>query len=313
VGESGGGVRSAERLLLVVNRSAGTAEEAAVAAAVERLRVGADVAVAATADAAELDDVVAARNGRRLVVLGGDGSVHAVVRALDRAGALDPAEPLGIIAAGTGNDLARALGLPLDPVEGAATVLTGTPRSLDLLRDDAGGLVINAVHAGIGARAGAAADRLKDTLGAVAYPLGAASAGVTSSGWALRVTVDGRIATHPTSGWRADGSVPVLMLGVCNGSSIGGGAPLAPDALPDDGLADVVISSATGPIARVAFAAALVSGRHVERDDVLVVRGRTITLSGGPLDLDADGEIERGVQSRTWRVHPAAWSVPVPV
>lgn len=278
-------------------------------AALTRLRRGADVVVAATADSAELDDVVTARDGRRLVVLGGDGSVHAVVRALDRAGALDPAEPVGIIAQGTGNDLARALGLPLDPVDGAAAVLAGSVHPLDLLGDDVGGLVVNAVHAGVGARAGAEAHRLKSRLGPAAYPLGAAIAGVGSAGWDLCVEVDGRIASHESAGWAADGSSAVLMLGVCNGATIGGGTALAPGALPDDGLVDVVVCTATGPVARAAFAAALVAGRHAERPDVLVVRGREVRLSGGPVDLDADGELEEDVQSRTWRLQPRAWSV----
>ena len=300
------------RLLVVVNRAAGSAGDGDVEAALRTLCLGADVEVVATGSAAELDAAVAGRDGRRLVVLGGDGSVHAVARALDRAGALDSAEPVGILARGTGNDLARTLGLPLDPEEGAAAVLTGRPRPLDLLDDDAGNLVVNAVHAGVGARAGAQADRLKERLGMAAYPVGAALAGVGSPGWPLRVEVDGRVATHPVEGWAADGTYDVLMLGVCTGRSIGGGTPLAPQAEPDDGLADVVVSIATGPVARVAFATALTSGDHVDRPDVLVLRGRQVSVSGGPVDLDADGEVEEGVPARTWRVRRHGWSVLVP-
>ncbi|SNS87446.1 Diacylglycerol kinase family enzyme [Geodermatophilus pulveris] len=300
------------RLLAVVNRAAGTAGDGAVGAALRELRTGADVVVAATGSPAELDEALAGRDGRRLVVLGGDGSLHAVARALHRAGALDPAEPVGVVARGTGNDLARSLGLPLDPVAGAAAVLAGVPRPLDLLEDDAGGLVVNAVHAGVGARAGARADRLKELLGVVAYPVGAAMAGVSSLGWPLRVEVDGRVAAHPREGWVADGTRELLMLGVCTGRSIGGGTPLAPDAEPDDGLADVVLSAATGPVARAAFAAALTSGEHVDRPDVLVLRGSRVALSGGPVDLDADGEVEEGVASRTWRVRRHGWSLLVP-
>ena len=262
------------RLLLVVNRAAGTAEDDAVEAAVRTLR--------------------------------------AVARALDRVGALDPAEPVGIIARGTGNDLARTLGLPLEPEAGAAAVLAGRPRPLDLLDDDTGGLVVNAVHAGVGARAGAQADRLKERLGVAAYPVGAALAGVGSPGWPLRVEVDGRVVAHPSEGWAADGTCDVLMLGVCTGRSIGGGTPLAPQAEPDDGLADVVVSIATGPVARAAFAAALTSGEHVDRPDVLVVRGHRVSVTGGPVDLDADGEVEEGVLARTWRVRRHGWSVLVP-
>ena len=301
-----------ERLLVVVNRAAGTTEDDAVDAALTALRAGADVRVAATADADDLLEAVTARDGRRVVVVGGDGSVHATVRALDRAGALDPREPLGIVPRGTGNDLARTLGLPLDAAEAAAVVLTGAPRALDLVHDDAGGIVVNAVHVGVGAEAGAEAVRFKERLGTAAFPLGAAIAGVTSNGSPLRVEVDGRVAAHPSAGWTADGGTDVLMLAVCTGRTIGGGTPLAPEALPDDGLAEVVVCTATGPVARAAFAAALLTGSHVDRDDVLVTRGRTVTFSGPPVDLNADGELESGVTTRTWRVRRHAWSVLVP-
>ncbi|SHG27602.1 Diacylglycerol kinase family enzyme [Geodermatophilus nigrescens] len=293
----------------MVNRGAGSAGEERLARALEVLRGGAGVEVAVTGSPGELDDVVAARGTRRLVVAGGDGSVSAVVAALDRAG--DLGDPLGIVPLGTGNDLAGALGLPDDPGAAARVVLEGTPRRLDLLRDDAGGVVVNAVHAGIGVRAAGEAARLKDRLGALAYPVGAALAG-TGPGEALRVAVDGALVTVP-DGRAADGDTPLLMVGVCNGPTIGGGTALAPGADPGDGLADVVVSAATGPAARVAFAAALLAGRHGDRDDVVVVRGREVTLSGGPVGLDADGDLLDPVPSRTWRVQPGAWSVPLPV
>ncbi len=293
-----------QQLLVVLNRGAGTADDDAVQTALEVLRASADVAVAVTGDAAELDAAVASAAGRRVVVLGGDGSVHAAVRALDRAGRLDPAGPLGIVPRGTGNDLARSLGLSLDPAEAAATVLTGVARPLDLLRDAEGGIVVNAVHVGIGAVATAQAARFKDSLGTAAFPLGAAIAGVTSGGSALRVEVDGAVV--------ADGSSDVLMVGVCNAPTIAGGTPLAPGAVPDDGLADVMVSTATGPVARAAFATALLGGSHGERTDVSVVRGRRVSVTGPPLEAVADGELQPAVGERSWRVEHLAWSVIVP-
>jgi YegS/Rv2252/BmrU family lipid kinase len=301
-----------QSLLVALNRAAGTADDASVEAALSELRRGAEVTVAATADHTELVEAVADLGDRRLVVIGGDGSVHAAVVALDRAGRLDPGEPVGIIPRGTGNDLARALGLPLDPVDAAAAVLAGRPRPVDLLRDAEGGLVVNAVHVGVGARASAEATRFKSRLGTAAFPLGAAIAGVTSTGAELRVEVDGDVVVHEAAGWAADGSVGVLMLGVCNGPTIAGGAPLAPDALVDDGMADVVVCTATGPVARVAFAAALLAGSHVDRPDVLVTRARQVTFRGPPVELVADGELQEEVPSRTWRVQHHAWSVLVP-
>ncbi|WP_104523500.1 diacylglycerol/lipid kinase family protein [Blastococcus atacamensis] len=301
-----------QRLLVVVNRAAGTTDDESVQAALTVLRSGADVTVAATADADELRRAVAGRGDRRLVILGGDGSVHAAISALDATGGLHGEDPVGIIPLGTGNDLGQALGLPLDPSQSAAVVLDGIPRPLDLARDDAGGVVVNAVHVGAGARAAAEAARFKDRLGAVAYPLGAVIAGVSTAGWGLRVEVDGRVVEHDAAGWAADGDTPVLMAAVCNGPTIGGATPMAPDASLDDGLLDVVVSLATGPVARAAFAAALPSGRHVERDDVLVVRGREVAVTGGPVDLVADGDVEEGVNARAWRVQRSAWSVLVP-
>ena len=287
-----------QRLLLLVNGAAGTADDESVGTVLTELRTAADVEVATTSGPEELERALGERDGRRVVILGGDGSVHAAVAALDRLGALDPAEPVGIVARGTGNDLAQALGLPLDPVAGARAVLSGAPRPLDLLRGDDGGVVVNAVHAGVGARAGAEAMRFKERLGSAAFPLGAAIAGLTTPGWEPRIEVDGRAV---------DGGTGVLMFAVCNGPT-----PMAPDAAFDDGLADVVVCTATGPVARAAFGAALLRGSHVERDDVLVTRGAQVSFSGAAVDLDADGEIEEGVAARTWWVAHHAWSVLVP-
>ena len=162
----------------------------------------------------------------------------------------------------------------------------------------------NAAHVGIGAEAASAAADLKEALGAAAYPLGAAIAGATATGWGLRVEVDGAVL--------ADGNERLLMVGVYNGRTIGGGAPLAPQALVTDGLADVVVCRAVGPLARVGFATALREGEHLAREDVELVRGRSVTVSGEPFPLNADGEVTDGVTSRTWTVRPGAWSALVP-
>ncbi|WP_369130810.1 diacylglycerol kinase family protein, partial [Modestobacter roseus] len=75
-----------QRLLVVVNGAAGTTDDDSVQTVLTALRSGADVTVAATASADELRRAVSDREGRRLVVVGGDGSVHAAVAALDAAG-----------------------------------------------------------------------------------------------------------------------------------------------------------------------------------------------------------------------------------
>jgi diacylglycerol kinase family enzyme len=277
---------------VVVNPEAGAAERDAVDGVVGVLaRHGPTRLVDALPD--DLGD-------DRLVVAGGDGSLHAVVARLHDDGRLHDT-PVALVPLGTGNDLARGAGLPLDPAEAAERAATGRPHRWDLLVDDAGGIVVNAVHGGIGADAAARSERLKDRLGPLAYPVGALAEGVRAGGWSVRVEVDGRPLELPGD--------DVLLVGVGNGPTIGGGTPLFPDARGDDGLLDVVVSCATGPAARAAFALALRKGTHLERDDVVATRGTTARITGDAVGLDADGELEDAVPDRTWRLLPGAWSL----
>jgi diacylglycerol kinase family enzyme len=286
---------------MVTNPSAGAADDANVAAALAVLRDGgADVRVAQCSGPAGLGAVLARRGGRTPVLVGGDGSLHLAVASLRDHGDLSPGEPLGLIPLGTGNDLARTVGVPLDPAAAARALLTARPRRLDLLVDDAGGVVVNAVHLGVGAEAAEQAGAWKDRLGAAAYTVGSAVAGVRVTGWSVRVTADGAVL-H-------DGE-PVLMVGVANGRTIGGGAPLAPAALPDDGWLDVVVATSRGPLARLGFGVALREGEHVGREDVTTVRARSVTVEGEPIPVNADGELTGPVTARTWTVAPAAWSL----
>ncbi len=298
-------VVTVRRLLVVANANAGSAHDDALAEAVAALRAECDVEVERTSDRADLSAVLDERGARTVVVVGGDGSVHATVAALHKRGQLSCTEPIGLIPLGTGNDLARALGIPLEPSAAARSLLTGEPRRLDLLLDDEGGVVVNAVHAGIGAEAARSASSMKEQLGRAAYPIGSVIAGVSTGGYGLRVEVDDRVLSA--------GHDPVLMVGVGNGTSIGGGALLAPDARPDDGLLDVVVSSSTGLLARLGYALDLREGEHPDRDDVVVARGRVVRVSSADeFCINADGEVSGPVTSRTWRVQPAAWCVLAP-
>jgi YegS/Rv2252/BmrU family lipid kinase len=290
-------------LLVVTNAAAGGTDDEQVEAALAVLGSATDVRREVCAEPEDLGRVLDGLGERTLVVVGGDGSVHTAVAALHDRGELSADRPIGLVPLGTGNDLGRTLGIPLDPAAAARALLAGSVRPLDLVVDDAGGVVVNAVHLGVGAEAAEKASALKDRLGRAAYAVGSIAAGAGVTGWHLQVVVDG-VAVEVDR--------EVLMVAVANGRTIGGGAPLAPDASPDDGLVDVVVATSTGPLARLGFAVALRDGEHVERDDVLVVRGRSVRVSGDPFPLNADGELAGPVPARTWTVRPAAWSVLVP-
>jgi YegS/Rv2252/BmrU family lipid kinase len=291
-----------QALLVLANAAAGGADAAALDTALAVLRRAAEVDLVATSTPGQCRDVLAERAGRRVVVCGGDGSVHIVVDTLRAAG--DLADPVGLVPVGTGNDLARAVGVPLDPAAAAAVVLTGRPRELDLVVDDAGTAAVNAVHAGIGAEAARSAATLKPRLGRLGYLLGGLAAGLRERGWRLRVEADGTVL--------ADGDRLVLQVGIGNGRSVGGGSLLTPHAVPDDGRADVVVSTAVGPLARLAYGRQMPKGRHVRRRDVLTARARTVTVSGEPFRYNLDGEVRGPVDRRTWTVSPRAWRLLVP-
>lgn len=308
---------SVRPLLLVTNAAAGSTDATAVGEALEVLRAAGPVEVVATEDLDDLRGAVGGRDGRGIVVAGGDGSLHALVGALDSVGALrtprtpDVEAPLvGLLPLGTGNDFSRALGVPRDPRGAAEVIVAGHRVPVDVLRDDAGGLVVNVAHVGVGAEAGERAGPWKARLsrvglGVLGYAVGAVAALVTSDGWRLSVVADGE---------ELAGGRRVLQVAVANGRTIGGGAEIAPGADASDGLADLTVSWATGPLARVRYGLAMRRGRHGAREDVLRVRAREVTVRArrGTFTVNTDGELSDPLRRRTWRVEPRAYRMFVP-
>jgi len=300
-------------LLVITNSDAGTADDERLERALAVLREHCSVEVAATSNPGELDGVLHLAGSRRIVVAGGDGSLHAVVAALHRRHQL-PGAVLGLLPLGTGNDFARSTGIPLEPEEAARTVVEGEARPVDLVLDEVGGVVVNSVHVGAGAQASRRGHRWKQRLGAVGvgdlnlgrlgYPIGALLAAFRPPQLRLRVEVDGTVVN--------DLDRPVLMVAVGNGSRVGGGTPLTPDADVEDGLLDVVVSRAVGPVAKFAYVAQLRRGDHTDRDDVVTVRGRRVTVSGEPFWCSADGEVSGPERHRSWHLERAAYSVVLP-
>jgi diacylglycerol kinase (ATP) len=307
-------VRGVDPLLVITNAEAGTSDEERLAAALAVLRERASVEVASTSKPGELDGVLHRAGSRRIVVAGGDGSLHTVVAALHRRRELKDAV-LGLIPLGTGNDFARGTDLPLDPEEAAGVVLDGTPRPMDLIVDEVGEVVVNSVHAGAGAEASRRGAGWKERLGAIGlgpvnlgkigYPIGAALTAIDPPTVRLRVEVDGEAV--------CDVDDRVLMVAVGNGPSVGGGTHLIPEADPLDGRLDVMVSRSTGPLARVLYGLRLGSATHHHRDDVTYLRGERVSIAGGPFWCSADGEVYGPERQRTWRIEPAAYHFLVPV
>ena len=292
-----------EPQLLITNADAGTNDAEQLEQALAVLRRHGDVEVAATADQGELDGVLHRRGGRRLVVAGGDGSLHAVVAALHRRNELSDAV-IGLLPLGTGNDFARTTEIPLDPEEAAELIVRADPRPVDLIVDCTGEIVVNNVHVGAGAQASRKAAKWKHRLGRIGYPIGALLAAVNPPFVRLRIEVDGQQV--------ADFAHPILMVAIGNGRTVGGGAEITPEADPESGKLDVMVSFAVGPVARFTYAAHLGKGVHHRRDDVLYLRGSTVSISGQSFYCSADGEVYGPERTRTWHVEPAAYRMALP-
>ena len=302
-----------ESCLVITNEGAGTADQESLDRAVAVLSDRSSVEVVATSNPGELDGVLHRAGTRRIVVAGGDGSLHAVVAALHRRHELADSV-LGLIPLGTGNDFARCMDIPLDPEDAARLVLDGEVRPVDLLVDELGGIVVNNVHVGAGAQASRRGHRWKHrlnsigvgrvNLGKLGYPIGALLAAFHPPQLRLRVEVDDEVVV--------DLDQPVLMVAAGNGTSVGGGTELTPDADPENGQVDVMISRAVGPIAKFAYVAHLSQARHQERDDVTYLRASRVTVSGDEFYCAADGEITGPERRRSWHVLPAAYSMVLP-
>ncbi|MCK5891505.1 MAG: diacylglycerol kinase family protein [Aeromicrobium sp.] len=302
--------RSSSPWTVVVNSAAGSSADDVVDQVVAALRDRVEVTVARTSD---LDDLTSALTrvpaDGTVVVLGGDGSLHAVVAALDHVDRLRDVV-VGLVPLGTGNDFARTIEVdPTDPVATARDLLEATERDVDLIRAGDGSVVVNAAHVGVGADAAVAAKPWKERFGIVGYAVGAIASGFSAEGFRGEVHVDGEAV--PVRG-------RLLQVAVGNGRYIGGGTPLLPQADPFDGRLDVVVSWADRPLRRLKYAWKLRSGRHVEGDDTEPVRGTTLSVlvRGSALREgipgNSDGELTDPATTHTWTLEPGAWRLLVP-
>ncbi|HKO04259.1 MAG TPA: diacylglycerol kinase family protein [Candidatus Acidoferrales bacterium] len=224
------------RPLVIVNPSAGHGRAARVRDAVEsywrRQGVVAEFCEPASREEVRRRSAEAAAAGYSCVVaLGGDGTAHDVINGMNAAPSV-----VGILPAGGGNDLARALGLPLEPIEAAHTLLHAPTRRIDLLRLTAAAgrtcLYAGAGGAGIDAEAARLGNtRFRRVPGVSRYVAAAIAAFHDSR--PLEITLHADDATSRR--FRA------LLVAVANTPSYGSGVIIAPDARIDDGWMDLAI------------------------------------------------------------------------
>lgn len=297
---------------IVVNPAAGTGDGTRVGRRAARLlaRAGHDVhELSATTSARARDQArrALADGIDALVVVGGDGMVHLGV---DVVAGTDV--PLGIVAVGTGNDVARSLGLPRGNVDRAVDVIdralrTG-PRRVDAMRAAPPGATsarwcAGVLSCGLDAAVNARANTLTRPRGHARYLRALVPELAAFRPYGYRVQVDDKV-------WRSAGT----LVAVANTTWFGGGLPIAPGAVPDDGLLDVVLA---GPLTRrdaLGLFPRIYRGRHVDDPRVQLLRGRRVVvepepeLGAAPPSAFADGE-PVGPLPLVVEIVPGAWRV----
>ncbi len=237
-----------------------------------------------------------------LYVAGGDGTLNIVVRALFAAASRPCTMPIGVIPLGTGNDFAKALGLGDDP-EGALEALlalrvvdvdVGTLNDRPFVNTSAGGFVAEVSQA--------VTEGLKDVAGKLAYLIGGTRALLGSEPFTARLTLPG----DPGHDVAWEGPVDLEMFAICNARFIGGGRPIAPEALIDDGLLDVFLVRRMPLLEFMRVLQAIAGGEHQDDERVQHFRASAFDLEFDRMvRVNTDGELLQAT-SCAYRVRPRA-------
>ena len=219
----------------------------------------------------------------RVVVVGGDGTVHLVVNALLAAGGGEHVT-LGVVPMGTGCDLARALRIPGDLHAALRRAILGPPTPLDAgqCRGPSGTFYfVNVASAGIGGLVDEKVNAMPQR-GRTAFLCATLAALRHYRPVPLRVEVDG-------ASWS---ECPVLLIAVANGTTFGRGMRIAPRARPDDGAFDVVLVGEVRGTELLLRLPQVYLGKHLGARPVRQCRARIVRIEPlAPLPaFDADGE-----------------------
>lgn len=268
-----------EQIALLTNPAAGKGKGARIGSAVApRLRDAGFVVRELTArdadEALEQAHRCVAEGVETLAVVGGDGMVHLAVQAL--AGSQTR---LGLVPAGTGNDVARYLDLPRKSVHAATDVLIGgKERTIDLARVGSR-YYVTVLAAGFDAKVNERANQMTWPRGQMRYNLATLAELRTFRPIPYVLELDGE-----------EHRFDAMMVAVGNGPSFGGGLRITEGALLDDGLLDVVVIRPMSKTSLVRTYPKLFKGTHVLHPEYRHYPARTVTIAAPGVVAYADGE-----------------------
>ncbi|MEW6178906.1 MAG: diacylglycerol kinase family protein [Chloroflexota bacterium] len=280
---------------ILCNPHANQGKAAAVAARLQQIAPPAArlewVFTAYPRHAVELAGQIAARGCRKLIAMGGDGTVHEVVNGIMH---LPPEKrPLmGIIPVGSGNDLAGSLNIPADPVEALRLALDGSMGEMDIARiEDDGGRAeywTNTLGIGFDAVVNIRARTIRWVRGFLIYFFSALQTILFNH------TPLGLQAVQDGKRWQER----LLMLTLCNGRREGGAFWVAPQASPHDGKLDYLGIRQISRLQMFYTIPCVMQGTHTRLPYACHGQFQTLELtSDHPLSIHTDGEIYAGLDS----------------
>ena len=217
----------------------------------------------------------AAAAGEVAVAFGGDGLIGAVAGSLRHTDGV-----LGVLPGGRGNDFARALGIPLDPVAACEVLARGAVREVDL------GIVgsrtfIGIASCGFDSDANRIANETRVVRGNLVYAYGAIRALLSWRPAQFDVTIDGDASRRVTG----------YTIAAANSMAYGGGMLLAPEASLEDGMLDVVIVGDVPKLRFLRLLPTVFKGTHTRQPNVQVLRAAEVKISADrPFTMFADGD-----------------------
>jgi YegS/Rv2252/BmrU family lipid kinase len=273
---------------LIVNPAAGGGKAGRIAPAVEQALLGHGLRVR-RCETLHLEHArelgcEAARAGETVVALSGDGMIGVLADALQAV----PGAILGVLPGGRGNDLARVLGISDDAVVACETIAHGVPRPVDLgvAVDPSTGVVgrafVGIASVGFDSEANRIANEAPAWLGGGVYAYGALRALLSWRPARFEIELDPPGERHTFTGYT---------IAAANSRAYGGGMLMAPDALLDDGLLEVIVVEDVGRARFLANLPKVFRGTHVQLPSVHVFRAAEVAIAANrPFTMYADGD-----------------------
>jgi diacylglycerol kinase (ATP) len=282
---------------VILNPAAGSAENTQeLRGKFDRLAPS-EVHITSEAGTAEKCAREAANRGYELIVAaGGDGTLNEVINGIARA---TSHVRVGLVTLGTGNDFARSMGLPEKVDDCIDVIAAGHVKAIDLVRVSSD-QVCYFLNVSAGGFSGIVDEKLtpeiKQTWGPLAYLRSAAAALPQLRAYETTIVFDDAETV----------SLSLYNVIVGNGRYVAGGIPVAPEAVLDDGLLDIILILEKSPAELAVLAAQILVGKHLSSDTIVYRHAAKVAVRSRPgMWFNVDGELV-GNEPAVFEVMPRA-------